>query len=54
MRAFEKLDQDYLVVADTLGVNRSTTRGIVARFIQENGVDKGHVAVKITRKSMMR
>ena len=40
VRAFEEPDQDCLVVADTLGVNRSTTRGIVTRFIRENRVDK--------------
>ena len=33
VRAFEEPEQDYLVVADTLGVNRSTARGIVAHFI---------------------
>ena len=36
VRAFEELDQDYLTVADTLGVNRSTARGIIARYIREN------------------
>ena len=40
VRAFEEPEQDYLVVADTLGVNRSTARGIVARFMQENRVDE--------------
>ena len=40
VRAFEEPEQDYLVVADTLGVNRSTARGIVARFIRENRVDE--------------
>ena len=29
-------DQDYLTVADTLVVNRSTARGIIARYIREN------------------
>ena len=33
VRAFKEHEQDYLVVADTLGVNRSTARGILARFI---------------------
>ena len=32
-RAFEDEAEDYLLVADTLGVNRSTVRGIVARYI---------------------
>ena len=40
VRAFEEPEQDYLVVADTLGVNRSTARGIVARFLRENIVDE--------------
>ena len=40
VRAFEEPEQDYLVVADTLSVNRSTARGIVARFIRENRVDE--------------
>ena len=40
VRAFEEPDQDYLVVAGTLGVNCSTARGIVARFIRENRVDE--------------
>ena len=35
MRGFEDEEEDYLVVADTLGVNRSTARGIVARYIRE-------------------
>ena len=30
VRAFEDEEEDYLLVADTLGVNRSTARGIVA------------------------
>ena len=29
-------DQDYLTVADTLVVNRSTARGIIARYMREN------------------
>ena len=36
VRAFEELDQDYLTVADTLVVNRSTARGIIARYMREN------------------
>ena len=35
VRAFEDEKEDYLLVADTLGVNRSTMRGIVARYIRE-------------------
>ena len=33
VRAFEDEAEDHLLVADTLGVNRSTARGIVARYI---------------------
>ena len=35
VRAFEDKEEDYLLVANTLGVNRSTARGIVARYIRE-------------------
>ena len=38
VQAFENEDEDYLLVADTLGVNRSTARGIVARFIREGRI----------------
>ena len=31
---------DYLLVADTLGVNRSTARGIVARYIREGRIQE--------------
>ena len=34
VRAFEDDKEDYLLVADTLGVNRSTARGVVARYIR--------------------
>ena len=37
-QAFKNENEDYLLVADTLGVNRSKTRGIVARFITEGRV----------------
>ena len=40
VRPFEDEAEDYmyLLVADTLGVNRSTARGIVARYIREGRV----------------
>ena len=38
VRAFEDEDEEYLIVADTLGVNRSTGRGIVARYIREGRI----------------
>ena len=36
--AFEDEEEDYLLVADTLGVNRSTARNIVARYIREGKI----------------
>ena len=38
VRAFEDEAEDYLLVADTLGVNRFTARGIVARYIREGRI----------------
>ena len=38
VRAFEDEAKDYLLVADTLGVNLSTARGIVARYIREGRI----------------
>ena len=38
VRAFEDEAEDYLLVADTLGINRSTARGIVARYIRERRI----------------
>ena len=40
VRAFEDPAEDYLSVADTLGVNRSTARSIVATFLREGRVDE--------------
>ena len=37
-RAFEDTNEDYLMVADTIGVNRSTARSIVARYIREGRI----------------
>ena len=34
-RAFEDEHEDYLAVAKTIGVNRSTARGIVARYVRD-------------------
>ena len=36
--ALEDEEEIYLLVADTLGVNRSTARGIVARYIREGRI----------------
>ena len=38
VRAFEDTNEDYLMVADTIGVNRSTARSIVARYIREGRI----------------
>ena len=38
VRAFEDEAEGYLLLADTLGVNRSTARGIVARYIREGRI----------------
>ena len=46
MRGFEDEKEDYLVVTDTLGVNRSTARGIVARYTERAGRD--HEKVETT------
>ena len=38
VRTFEDEAEDYFLVADTLGVNRSTARGIVARYFREGRI----------------
>ena len=38
VRAFEDVNEDYLIVADTLGVNRSTARSIVSRYVREGRI----------------
>ncbi|XP_032223600.2 uncharacterized protein LOC116604807 [Nematostella vectensis] len=40
IRSFEDEEEDYLLVADTLGVNPSTARGIVARYIREGRIEE--------------
>ena len=35
IQAFEDVSEDYLTVAATIGVNRSTARSIVARYLRE-------------------
>ena len=41
VQAYENGGEDYLLVADILGVNRPTVRGIVARFIREERIHTG-------------
>jgi len=38
VRAFEDVNKDYLLVADTLGINQSTARGIVSRYVRERRI----------------
>ena len=35
VRAFEDEHEDYLAVADTIGVNRSTARNVIPRYAKE-------------------
>ena len=39
VQAYENPNEDYLTVADTLEVNRSTARGIVSTFVREGRFD---------------
>ena len=38
--AYEAPKQDYLAIADNLGINRSTAREIIAQYLRENRVDE--------------
>ena len=40
IQAFENTNEDYLMVADTIGVNRSTARSIVARYVREGRMQR--------------
>ncbi|PFX25816.1 hypothetical protein AWC38_SpisGene9520 [Stylophora pistillata] len=40
MKGFEDKVEDYLVVADTFGVNRSTVKGFMARYIKEGRIEE--------------
>ena len=40
VRAFEDVNEDYLIVADTLGINRSTARSIVSRYVREGRIEE--------------
>ena len=54
VRAFEEKMDDYLLVADTLGINRSTVRGIKATYVREGRtegrprVGRNNVKVEMT------
>ena len=47
VQAYKNEDEDYLLVVDALGVNRSTARGIVARFIRE-----GRMHTELSKQSV--
>ena len=38
VRAFEDVHEDYLGITETIGVNRSTARGIVSRYVREGRI----------------
>ena len=38
VRAFEDVHEDYLAIAETIGGNRSTARGIVSRYVREGRI----------------
>ena len=38
VKTFEGEHEDYLLVADTLGVNRSTAKGIIAKYVREGRI----------------
>ena len=38
IRAFGDVHEDYLAIAETIGVNRWTARGIVSRYVQEGRI----------------
>ena len=48
VRAFEDEAEDYLLVADTLGINRSTEIRIVARYIREGRIRERPPAAETT------
>ena len=53
VRAVEDEAEDYLLVADTLGVNRSTAKSIVATYISEKDVSMNDRRVEETTLGWM-
>ena len=51
IRAFVDTNEDYLMVADSIGVNRSTARSIVARYIRKGRIAErprgGAISVRV-------
>ena len=39
VRAFNDPEQDYLAVADTLGIHPSMARGIIKRYLDEHRIE---------------
>ena len=39
IRAFENVHEGYLMVADTIGVNKSTARSTVTRYVRDNEME---------------
>ena len=39
IRAFENVQEGYLMVADTIGVNKSTARSTVTRYVRDNEME---------------
>ena len=47
VRAYQSPEQDYLAMADNLGINRSIVRGIIAQYILENRVDETTISALV-------
>ena len=52
IQAFEDVSEDYLTVAATIGVNRSTARSIVARYLREGRSRRDHEEEQIMSESV--
>ena len=59
IQAFEDVNEDYLTVAATIGVNRSTARSIVARYLREGRIAErsrggaNHIRVKFPHNPIL-
>ena len=40
VRAFEEQNEDYLALADELGINRSTARSMITRYMREGHIEE--------------
>ena len=54
VRPFEGSDEDYLKITDTLRINGSTAKGIIARYLRDHQINErprgGRNNVKVNRK----